>query len=183
MGVISRETRSKDVPVRRLITTLEDGPVFEEAMREILQEKLDEERVVRLFNAISTGLVNIRVVVTPKPSPLARLIVEEKTRFEILGEITDENEVLRLVENRLGARQFRLVCLANGDWESVRTISTLDDPLACPKCGSQMIAAVSPSESTLMAIIKMRRDGKTLSSDEMMQYSAAVLTAELLSTY
>jgi len=183
MGVISRETRSKDVPVRRLITTLEDGPVFEEAMREILQEKLDEERVVRLFNDISTGLVNIHVVVTPRPSPLARLIVEEKTRFEILGEITDENEVLRLVESRLGARQFRLVCMANGDWESVRTISTLDDPVVCPKCGSQMIAAISPSESTLMAIIKMRRDGKTLSSEEMMQYSAAVLTAELISTY
>jgi ATP-dependent Lhr-like helicase len=46
-----------------------------------------------------------------------------------------------------------------------------------------MIAAISPSESTLMAIIKMRRDGKTLSSEEMMQYSAAVLTAELISTY
>ncbi|RDE15156.1 MAG: hypothetical protein C4K47_03070 [Candidatus Thorarchaeota archaeon] len=183
MGVIRRETRTKDVPIRRLIASLEDSPVFQEAMREILQEKLDEERVIDLFNDISEGLIDIRIVTTTKPSPLARLIVEEKTRFEILGEITDESEVLRLVENRLNARQLRLVCMANGDWDSVRTISTLSDAIECPKCGSRMIAVISPSESTLTAIMKMKRKGKTLSNDEMNQYSAAVLTAELVSTY
>lgn len=183
MGVIRKETRTKDVPVRRLVANLEGGPVFEEAMREILQEKLDERRVVDLFNGISGGLVGVRIVVTPRPSPLARLIIEEKTRFEVLGEITDENEVLRLVENRLNARQFRLACMANGDWDSVRTISTLGDTIECPKCGSRMIAVMSPSDSTLTAIVKMKRDGKTLSSEEKVQYSAAVLTAELVATY
>lgn len=183
MGVIRRDARTKDVPVRRLIANLEDGPVFEEAMREILQEKLDEKRVIALFDNISKGLVEIRVVTTTKPSPLARLIVEEKTRFEILGEITDESEILRLVESRLTARQFRLVCMANGDWDSVRTISTLGDTIECPNCGSRMIAVMSPSDSTLMTIMKMRRDGKSLSNEEMMEYSAAVLTAELVSTY
>jgi ATP-dependent Lhr-like helicase len=183
MGVIRREARTKDIPVRRLIANLENGPVFEEAMREILQEKLDEQRVRVLFDGISGGLIDIRVVNTTKPSPLARLIVEEKTRFEIIGEITDENEVLRLVENRLTARQLRLVCLGNDDWDSVRTISTLGDTIECPNCGSRMIAVISPSDSTLTTIVKMRRNGKTLTDEETTQYSAAVLTAELVSTY
>jgi ATP-dependent Lhr-like helicase len=46
-----------------------------------------------------------------------------------------------------------------------------------------MIAVISPSDSTLTATIKMKREGKTLSNEEVMQYSAAVLTAELVSIY
>ncbi len=183
MGVIRRDVRVKDIPVRRLIDAFQDGPVYEETMREVLHDKLDESMVVDLFDRISSGAVEVYTVVTDRPSPLARLIIEEKSRFEVLGEITDENEILRLMEARLLTKQFRLVCMANGDWNSVRTISTLDETVSCPSCGSRMIAAVSPDDSELPGIMKLVKAGGAVPNDKRKLYAAGVLTAELVATY
>ncbi|MHA2159144.1 MAG: DEAD/DEAH box helicase, partial [Candidatus Thorarchaeota archaeon] len=88
MDVIRKDAKSKEIPVKYLIKSFEDSPVFQEAMREVLNDKMDEKRVMRIFDRYSKGSLEIHTVKTGGPSPLARLIVEEKTRFEVMGEIT-----------------------------------------------------------------------------------------------
>ncbi|MFX0108560.1 MAG: hypothetical protein ACFE7R_09770, partial [Candidatus Hodarchaeota archaeon] len=183
MGIIRRDAKTREIPVKRLIRSYEGTPVFKEAMREVLEEKLDEKRVVNVFDGVSKGLIQITSVETEHPSPLARLIVEEKTRFEVIGEITDENEVLSMMEDRLLSKRFRLVCMATGDWNSVRTVSTMEDRVECPVCGSTMIAALSPNDSDFTKIIKKKVDGKALTRDEEKKYKAGGLTATLISNY
>ena len=152
-------------------------------MNEVLNDKLDEERVVRIFEGVRNGAISIHEVTTGTPSPLARLIVEEKTRFEVMGEITDEGEVLRMMEDRLLARQFRLVCMGEGKWNSVRTISTLEDEITCPICESKMIAVVYPSDKDLTKIIAKRKRGEPLSKGEEKKFLAGNLTANLVAQY
>ncbi|MCK5240655.1 MAG: DEAD/DEAH box helicase, partial [Candidatus Thorarchaeota archaeon] len=166
MDIIKRDSKFREVPVKWLIKSYEATPVFEEAMREVLNEKLDESRVIRFFESVASGKIAIHIAKTDAPSPLARLIVEEKTRFEVMGEITDENEVLRMMEERLLAKKFRLVCMGKGDWNSVRTISTLDEEIRCPICGSKMIAAIRPSEDDLVKVVRKRIQGKPLNKEE-----------------
>ena len=183
MDIIKRDSKFREVPVKWLIKSYEATPVFEEAMREVLNEKLDESRVIRFFESVASGKIAIHIAKTDAPSPLARLIVEEKTRFEVMGEITDENEVLRMMEERLLAKKFRLVCMGKGDWNSVRTISTLDEEIRCPICGSKMIAAIRPSEDDLVKVVRKRIQGKPLNKEEEKTFKAGGLVADLVARY
>ena len=183
MDVVKRDAKQKEVPVKYLIKSLEGSPVFEEAMREVLDEKMDEKKVMDIFDRYSNGDLKVHIVTTEKPSPLARLIIEEKTRFEVMGEITEEDEVLRMMEERLLSKKFRLICMATDHWNSVRTLSTLDDDVRCPICESRMIAAISPTKKDFQKIVAKRVRGETLTRDEEKEHRAASLVAELVSRY
>jgi ATP-dependent Lhr-like helicase len=183
MNVISRDAKTREIPVRRLIKSFKDSPAFDEAMREVLVEKLDENRTQSIFDMSSAGQLSIHVVRTDTPSPLARLIVEEKTRFEVMGELMDDDEVLRLMEERLLSKRFKLVCMGNGDWESIRTLSTLDNIIECPVCGSKMIAAQHATDIKLRKIWNKRQSGGALLPEEEKEYKRAALIADLVSRY
>ncbi|MFW9973758.1 MAG: DEAD/DEAH box helicase [Candidatus Thorarchaeota archaeon] len=183
MDVIKRDAKPKEVPVKYLIKSLDGTPVFQEAMREVLDDKLDEKRVMDVFNKYSKGQLSVHIVTTEKPSPLARLIIEEKTRFEVMGEITDEDEVLRMMEERLLSTKFRLICMAGNHWNSVRTLSTLDDDIRCPICESRMITAMTPKSDDFPKIIAKRIRGEKLTRSEEKEHRAASLIAELVSSY
>jgi len=183
MDIIRKDAKSKQIPVRYLIKSFEGTPVFEEAMREVLDEKLDERRAMEVFDRFSNGDLEIHVVDTFKPSPLARLIIEEKTRFEVMGEITEEDEVLRMMEERLLSKQFRLICMAENHWNSVRTISTMEDVVACPICESKMIGVLQLVDKDFPKLLEKRLRGESLTKDEDKKYKSAALTAELVSRY
>ncbi len=183
MDVIRRDAKSREIPVKYLIKSFEGTPVFDEAMREVLEEKMDQKRALEVFTRFSKGELKVHVVKTATPSPLARLIIEEKTRFEVMGEITEEDEVLRMMEERLLTKQFRLVCMAQGHWDSIRTISTFEDVVECPICGSKMIAVLPISEKDFIKLIAKRVRGVSLTKDDEKRYNAAALTAELVSRY
>lgn len=183
MDIIKKDAKSKEIPVKWLIRSFEGTPVFDEAMREVLEEKMDEGRMRSIFDQFSNGTLEVKIVRTDAPSPLARLIVEEKTRFEVMGEITEEDEVLRMMEERLLSKQFRLFCMAEKHWDSVRTISTLDEQVVCPICGSKMIAVLQVSNSDFGKILAKNIRGESLSKSEEKTYRNAALTAELVSRY
>jgi len=183
MDIIKRDSKVREIPVRMLMKAFEGTPVYEEAIREVFADKLEIERVITLFEGVASGKIGVHLVNTAKASPLARLIVEEKTRFEVMGELTDENEVLRMMEDRLLSKKFRLICMGKGDWNSVRTISTLDDVVICPVCGSKMIAAVRPPDTELAKVVRKRVQGKSLNKEEEKIFKAGGLVADLVSRY
>ncbi|MFW9793757.1 MAG: hypothetical protein ACFFEE_05625, partial [Candidatus Thorarchaeota archaeon] len=183
MDIIRKDAKPKEIPTKYLIKSFEDSPVFLEAMQEVLSDKMDENRVMGIFDRYSKGKIEVHIKETSGPSPLARLIVEEKTRFEVMGEITDEDEVLRMMEERLLSKKFRLVCMAEGHWNSVRTVSTLEEHIACPICESTMIAATSPTKNDIPKIVAKRLRGEKLTKTEIKEHKAAALTAELVSRY
>ncbi|MFW9787132.1 MAG: DEAD/DEAH box helicase [Candidatus Thorarchaeota archaeon] len=183
MDVVKRDAKQKEVPVKYLIKSLDGSPVFNEAMREVLDDKMDEKRTMDIFDRYSKGDLGVHIVSTEGPSPLARLIIEEKTRFEVMGEITEEAEVLRMMEERLFSKKFRLICMAADHWNSVRTLSTLEEDIRCPICESRMIAAISPTSKDFPKVVAKRVRGERLTRGEEKEYKAASLSAELVSRY
>lgn len=182
MRIIRKDAKVKEVPIRRLIEAYRDSPVFEEAMNEVLRDKMDEKRAGDIFDGVSRGTIKTVIAKTGSPSPLARLIIEERTRFEVMGEISEEDEILKILEQRLLMKRVRLVCM-RGDWESSRTISTLGDTIECPVCKSRMIAVGQISDKSLRSIIKKRTEGKPLSAEEEKKYKRASLSASLVANY
>jgi ATP-dependent Lhr-like helicase len=182
MDVIRRDVNLRDIPVKGIIRASEGKPVFEEAMREVLDEKLDEQRVVSIFDRVSKDKLAVRIVKTERATPLARLIVEEKSRFEVIGEVSEEHEVLKMMEERLLSKRFRLVCM-NCNWNSVRTVSTLDDDVSCPICEAKMIAILPPSNKSFPKIVQKKVGGSRLTKEEEKEYTSRTLTAGLVAQY
>ncbi len=183
MGVIRKEARAKDLPMQRIIKTLQATPVFQEAMNEVLEEKLDEKRMIRIFNEIHNGHTSIKITKTEKSSPFAKLVIEERTRFEVIGEITEEAEILRLLEERLLSQRVRLVCVGEGDWSSTRSLRTLSDPIQCPLCGSKRIAITFPNDARLLKIIKAILRGDEVTEEDEKKFRRADLMATLIANY
>ncbi len=182
MDVIRRDVKLKDIPIRHVMKVSEGTPVFEEAMREVLHEKLDEERVIHIFDHVAKGKLAVKIVTSKSPSSLARLIVEEKSRFEVIGELSEEHEVLRMMEERLLAKKFRLVCL-NCNWDSRRTVSTLEDSVKCPVCDGKMIAVLPPGNKTFLKIVQKKLKEQLLTKEEQKEYTSKSLTASLVAQY
>ncbi len=183
MGIIKRDAKIKEIPVRRIIQSFEGTPVFVETMREVLDEKLDEKRVISVFKGVHDGCINIRVVKTDTPSPFAKMVIEERTRFEVIGEITEEEEVLRLLEERILSKRIKLVCMGDGDWSSIRTLKTISHNVKCPLCGSKRIAVTFPNDSRLLKIVQMVRRGNLLSQEDEKRFKNADLVATLVANY
>ena len=76
-----------------------------------------------------------------------------------------------------------MVCMAGRHWSSVRTVSTLEDEVVCPICGSKMIAVVSPSDESLKQILAKQLKGGELSKPEKKEHQQAALTAQLVALY
>jgi ATP-dependent Lhr-like helicase len=182
MDMIRRDVQLKEIPIKHIVKSSEGTPVFEEAMREVLHEKLDEDRTLSIFKRISEGVLKVKIVKTKNPSSLARLIVEEKSRFEVIGELTEENEILKMMEERLLAKRFRLICL-NCNWNSTRTVSTMEEEIKCPVCEAKMIAVLPASNKTFTKIVKKKVEGKTLTREEQKEYTSRSLTASLVAQY
>ncbi len=182
MGIVKRNARLRDIPVGRLIESYVDSPVFEEAMEEVLSEKMDPMLIGNVIDRVREGTVEITTVRTEKPSTLARLIVEHKTRFEMITEVTGEEDVLRLLEERLLSRRMRLVCM-RGDWESIRTVSTLDDTVRCTRCGSTLVAVTNTTDKDLKQLIARVQRGESLTRNERRRYERAALSSSLVATY
>jgi len=84
---------------------------------------------------------------------------------------------------RLLSRKFRLICMAGNHWNSVRTLSTLDDDIKCPICESRMITAMTPKSEDFPKIMAKRIRGEKLTRSEEKEHRAASLIAELVSSY
>jgi ATP-dependent Lhr-like helicase len=101
MGVIQRDAQITSLPVNRLMESFENSPVFTAAVAEVLEDKLDEEKVASIFQQVQQGEIEILRVDREQPSCLANLIVETRTRFEVIGEVTEEREILNVMQGRL----------------------------------------------------------------------------------
>jgi ATP-dependent Lhr-like helicase len=73
--------------------------------------------------------------------------------------------------------------MAEGHWNSVRTLSTLEDVVVCPVCGSKRVGATSPGLKELPKTVKRKLAGRSVSKEEEKEYRKASFIAELVTRY
>ena len=144
-GIVARGANYSVSRVRALVETYRDTPVFEEALREVLTDKLDLEGASKVLDGISRG--GIRVETVPRglaPSPMAIPILEKAIPQDVLRPAYPGAETLRILKQRLMNTRVKLICVYNNDWETVLRVSNIPERVRCPRCGSTLIAVVSP---------------------------------------
>ena len=180
-GVLSKE--SKVGLYSRVIDSLIETPVGEEAYRELLHEKLDVKPVIEYTNMIRKGLIEVIEIHCKTPTPLAEQTLKQAiTRdYNVAGVPT--TLVVELVKRRLSSKVVKLVCLMCGKWSKIEVIGKLPDRVKCKVCNSAFLAPTRPDDTLLENAVRKYYRREKLTAEEKDVLKKARLKADLVLTF
>ncbi|RLE77694.1 MAG: DEAD/DEAH box helicase [Thermoprotei archaeon] len=180
-GVVERGARVS----RRVIDALRGTLVEVEAMRELMVERLNCDRLREVLGMIEGGRISVTYVVTAteRLSPMALPILKSAVWRDYIIPSVPLSALLRVVKRRLLEEEVRLVCLHRLDWTTLVKVKDLDDGASCPKCGSRFLAVLKRGEGETLEALRKKLRGLKLSRDEERLLRRAQLSARLFLTY
>ena len=159
-------------------------PIYEETIREAMQEKVDIPTVKKIMNGIRKGETQVTTLLRlKKPTPLGFRILSKYTEIPEL--MAPERVLLSNIERMkkaILARRPSLLCLHCGNQLEQKRIRELPERLTCEKCGSGLLADLHPFQDpkALIDILSRRLKGKRLAPEELDQLAHARRTADLV---
>jgi len=167
-----------------LRSRFEKTPIYEETIREAMQEKVDIPTVKKIMNKVREEKTEVTTLLRlEKPTPLGYRILAKYTEIPEL--MAPERVLLSNIERMkqaISARHPSLLCLSCGHHSEEKRIRELPDKLSCEKCGSGLLADLHPVQDpkALIDILKRRLKSKQLTEEELEQLTHARRTADLV---
>jgi len=181
-GAIRRDAKWDKVNLKKLIESLRDTPIYEEALREIHTDKLDVEGTKKYFESIKNGEIEVIVDESGEISPLGKSGIEYQFR-DLISPEKPEKEIFEVFKERLLNTDVRLVCMKCGKYSVTKSVRSIKEDPVCPVCGSRFITVIKPYEREKEKIIKKSILGKHLSSEEEKKLEKMEAVADLVLTY
>lgn len=165
-----------------------DGtPIYSEALREGLIEKVDIEKVKEIVSKVRKGKLKVSAYYSvEKPTPLAYHILE---KYSDVSELMAPEEILlnniEKMKKAIDARTTKLLCMSCNRLVGVIKVRTLPEQPICEKCGSKLIAPLYPSQNDehLSELMRKRQRAEELTKDELKELTNARRTADLVLSY
>ncbi|MCX6767668.1 MAG: DEAD/DEAH box helicase [Candidatus Micrarchaeota archaeon] len=178
-GFIRKDADYKDVSIKRIVEEQRGSPVFDEAMAELFQDKIDLEGAAALLEGIRSGKVHIQVFDADKRgvSPLARDFLEFRGYSELFAPPEPTSQIIRAFKENLYVKTVSLLCTHCAKTFS-KKISELEETVNCPYCGSGQVAFAKHRQA-----IERKKEGKKLAKDEQKGYRDALREASIISSY
>jgi len=174
--------RLKGLPRR-----FERTPVYEETLREALQEKTDLETVKKIMKMTAKGEIQVETFMSSdKPTPLAYPILEVYAELSEL--MAPERVVLSNIERMeksINARKVKLLCMNCGRGTIEARIRDLPENPRCAECGSGLLAPLRFKQDVeiLKDLLTRRLEKQKLSDEELNELTYARRTADLVLSY
>ncbi len=184
-GSIKKDAELAKINLRRIVRALEGTPIYDEAMRETMLERLDVRTTEKVLNFLNSG--KFRIIASNRdrdgPTPLAWPLLNELSGGELVLPKRAEREILLAFKNRLNQQHLRLHCMNCNDWTVSTRVGRLKEPVSCKNCGAKLITLIPRDSRELLSAIK-KHDGETkLISEEKKNVKRAFQIANLLLTY
>jgi ATP-dependent Lhr-like helicase len=154
-AALSLDVDYERISMRKLLEIFQHTPMYEEAVREILHDKLDIATTRKLIQQIHAGNITLKI---SKPSPIGQAGFTGG-RDLISPEHADAT-IIQALKNRIMEDQVILFCLHCKQWKSRRKVKQVPEAPTCPLCNSRMVAALKPWEEEEIKIIKKQTRNK-----------------------
>ncbi|MFW3147110.1 MAG: DEAD/DEAH box helicase [Thermoplasmatota archaeon] len=176
-GALQSKVDPASFPLKRLMARWRDTMIMEEALGKIIHERLDVDRASRMVRDMDRE--KLRVVVQ-RISPLS--MSGSMVRGEFMTPEGAGREVINTVRERLMSTSMRLTCMNCGavlraNAERAKTIA------GCHRCGSRMMAPLPPGDLRTREAVEKGLKKKGLKGDDKKRFLAAMMAAELFSSY
>ncbi len=133
----------------RLMSVLEDTPVFEEAVRETFHEELAVDATAQLLGEIQAG--DVELVTARERTPIGS--AGRSSGREFLVPENADASVIETLKERLANDRVILLCMHCKEWKHTTKVRRVRDQPRCPECESTHIAALNPwDEDTVTAV-------------------------------
>jgi ATP-dependent Lhr-like helicase len=183
-GIVEKDAEYRSSYARMLVTIFENTPVSKETFNELYTEKMDVENARKVLQQIQQGEIEVAVTSRSRTySPLALPILDKIAPQDLLQLGLPSTTIIEIVKERLHAKELRLVCILNADYQGIRKVRTLPDVIQCPKCGLTLLAATYSTDRDLMKIVKKKKARRTLTPEEEKIWRRAWRNASLIQTY
>jgi len=162
----------------------EKTPIYEETIREAMQEKVDISTVKRIMKSVKEGKTKVTALLRlEKPTPLGYRILSKYTEIPEL--MAPERVLLSNIERMkraILARRPALLCLSCGHYSEEKLIRELPEKLVCEKCGAGLLADLRLGQDPKIVcdILKRRLKGKELTPEELEELTHTRRTADLV---
>ncbi|WP_136687796.1 DEAD/DEAH box helicase [Halorhabdus amylolytica] len=139
----------------RLLEALEGTPIYDEALRELLHEKLAIGVTADLLGEIQSGEVTIETVG-------GRTAIGRGGRSgskELLAPENADASVIQTLKDRIQEDRVILFCVHCESYERTKPVKRVREQPHCPECDSTRIAALNPwDEETVKAVRATEKD-------------------------
>lgn len=186
-GALPRGKTMSYERLSQLPTRFENTPIYEETLREAMQEKVDIPAVKRIMRKVKNDKIKVTTLFQlEKPTPLGYHILE---KYAEIPELMAPERVLitniERMKRAATARKASLLCLSCGKHMEEKRIRELPEKLTCEKCGAGLLANLHPAQDpkTVQGILRSRLEGKEVTSEELEQLTHARRTADLILSY
>jgi len=173
-GALKRWRGSARFGKGRLLDALQDTPVYEEAVRELLHEELAIDAASEVLEGIQSGEIGIEVVGEHTPIGTGG----RGSGTELLTPENADASVINTVKERIQNDRVILFCLHCQDWDRTQKVKRIRDRPECPGCGSTRIAALNPwDDETVTAVRTDEKDDEQEKMTERAYKSGSLVQA------
>ncbi|WP_049923539.1 DEAD/DEAH box helicase [Halopiger djelfimassiliensis] len=155
----------------RLLSALEETPMYDEAIREVFHEDLAVDRASAILEGIQTDAIEL--VTHRGRTPIGQ--GGRSSGKELLAPENADASVIETVKERLRNDRVILLCTHCKDWKVETKVKRVRDQPECPECGSTRIASLNPwADEVVQAVRAAEKDAEQESMTER-AYRAASL--------
>jgi ATP-dependent helicase Lhr and Lhr-like helicase len=144
-GALSKGAEVHRIALPRLLEIYRDTPIYREALREVLADKLDAPGARRVLEGLRSGALELKV---QGLSPIGLAGVDQK--HELISPARADRAILLAVKKRLMDSKVFLLCTNCQEWQSRTTVQLAPERPQCPKCNAVSIAMLRPWEKEML---------------------------------
>ncbi len=155
-GALRRDLDREVVSLKRVLGLFVDGVIGEEAMREVLFDRIDADRAREVLEGLRAGKI---AITTSSASPIGA--EGRRGGRDVTTPERADGAVIDLLKDRIMNDRVILFCVQCKGWKSLRMVKNVPEVPECPVCGSRMVAALKPWEEEEIRIVKKPEAAKT----------------------
>lgn len=144
-GAIGKGAEMGRIALPRLLEIYRGTPIYREALREVLRDKLDVPGARRVLEGLRSGELQL---VVQSLSAVGLAGVDQK--HELISPARADRAILLAVQKRLLDAKVVLVCLHCQKWNSRSTVGNALERPVCQKCGAVSVACLRPWEKEML---------------------------------
>ena len=163
MGIVEPGSEAK--LTKTMISRISATLAGEEALKEVLHDKLDLAAVRWLLEGLASGRVRIEALDLREPTPLGKAGLESARFFDRITEALPVNVLVEIVRRRLLAKKRRLICMHCG-YTWVERVGNLPERPRCPSCEAGFVAVTWPGNEDAVAVVRKALRGERLRGSE-----------------
>ena len=157
-----------------------DTPIGNEAIKEVLTEKIDVNALVDFLRLLRKGKIDVKIVFSNDFSALTSQTLSALTYYDVAVEASPYTRIVEVFKRKIEKKEVKLACLMCGSVVGRFKILEIPEHPKCSICGSGFLTVFSPTDNVVENVLRKLRRNMKLSSSEKAILKEEKLKADLV---